>query len=342
MHSPLLVVLSGGTGSCLWPISRKTKPKQYLPLFGGQSLFQLTLRRNCFLGGSPIVVGNRHNYALSRADLSVTGLHHYTEIIEATPRNTAAAIAFAALSAGDDTLLLVTPSDLMITQQVAYETAVAEAIRLAADGHLVTFGLVPTRPETGYGYIEADGNAVLSFREKPDATTAEAFCDNGRFYWNSGIFCFRAGRFLEELARHAPDVYLASVQAWEARHGRFLPEAESLLIPSQSVDFAVMERSRDIRVVPAELGWADLGNLESLWEYFRVNNPQKFSPNVSFVQDNLVLGSTRHVEFIGVKNLIIVETPDALLVIDKSNSQAEKHVYERLETEWPELVEYLR
>ncbi|TDB63380.1 mannose-1-phosphate guanylyltransferase [Arundinibacter roseus] len=334
MKLPYHVVLSGGVGSRLWPISRKSQPKQYLRLFGGKSLFQLTLERNQALCQHTLVVGNKNNFLLSRADLAEAGIADYTEIIEATPRNTAAAIAFAAFAVPPESVLLITPSDHIITDAHAYQRAVEEATELAYTKKMVTFGLVPKRPETGYGYIEADGREVRSFREKPDAATAQAFCDSGRFLWNSGMFCFRADQFLTELHRYEPEIYDRARIAWDARDGAFLPEAESLRIPSQSVDYAVMERCTNINVIPAELGWSDLGSFEALWEYFLAN-----SPEASFVQNNLVLGSKRHVEFIGLENVVLVETPDALLVIDKAQAQHVKQLYERLEREHPELVE---
>ncbi|GAB2795931.1 hypothetical protein GCM10027275_46560 [Rhabdobacter roseus] len=328
------VILSGGVGSRLWPVSRKSQPKQYLPLFGGQSLFQLTVERNRNVADHTLVVGSKDNYLLSRADLARVGKPSYTDIVEAAPRNTAAAIAFAALAVAPDDLLLVTPSDHIITNTAAYEQAVRQAAQLAEQGYLVTFGLVPSRPETGYGYLECDGNEVRAFREKPDAATALLFCESGRFLWNSGMFCFRAGTYLNELQRHEPTIYEASHHAWEARTDSFLPEAETARIPSQSIDYAVMERCDKIKVVPADLGWSDLGSFESLWEYLHAQGQQHH-----FVQNNLVIGATRHVEFLGLDDIILVETPDAILVMAKNSAQDVKKIYERLEKEKPELVQ---
>ena len=184
------VILSGGVGSRLWPLSRKSRPKQYLPIFDGKTLFQKTALRNSAFCDSVLVVGNIDNYQLSRKDLQDAGIQSYQEIIEACPRNTAAAIAFAAFACNPEDVLFVTPSDHLIKSEESYKKSVERAIALAKDGFIVTFGLKPSKPETGFGYIEADGEEVKSFREKPDLATAEEFIQKGNFYWNSGMFCF--------------------------------------------------------------------------------------------------------------------------------------------------------
>lgn len=327
------VILSGGVGSRLWPVSRKSQPKQYIPLFGQKSLFRLTAERNGALADHTVVVGNKDNYLLSQGDLARAGVSAYTEIIEAAPRNTAAAIAFSAFAAQPEDILLVTPSDHIISGAEAYNQAVSEAIALARIGHIVTFGILPTKPETGYGYIEYQGQNVLSFREKPDARTAQGFLDNGGFLWNSGMFCFQAALFLEELRKYEPAIYETALRTWQARNDGFLPERETGEIPSLSVDYAVMERSDRIKVVEAEFGWSDLGSFESIWEYLHEQGEQQH-----FVQNNLVLGCSKHVEFLGVDGLVLVETPDAILVLSKEASQDVKKIYERLEKEQPELV----
>ena len=327
------VILSGGVGSRLWPVSRKSMPKQYIPMFGDKSLFQLTAERSKQLVDHTLIVGNKDNYLLSQADMIRAGIQDFSEVIEAAPRNTAAAIAFAALSVQPDDILLVTPSDHIITDEEAYASALSEAIGLAADGFLVTFGINPSKPETGYGYIEYDGNEVLSFREKPSMETAIGFLNQGNFLWNSGMFCFRASTFLEELNNFEPEILEASLNCWECRQESFLPETETKLIPSKSIDYAVMERSEKIKVVKASFGWSDLGSFESIWEHWEGQEETHH-----FVKNNCVVGSTKHVEFLGVDNLILVETEDAILILNKNSSQDVKKIYERLEQERPELV----
>ena len=327
------VILSGGVGSRLWPVSRKTMPKQYIPMFGNKSLFQLTVERSKALPDRTLVVGNKQNYLLSQADMMRTGISSYDEIIEAAPRNTAAAITFAALAAKPDDILLVTPSDHIITHEGAYAAAIQEAVNLAAQGFLVTFGISPTKPETGYGYIEYQANEVLSFREKPNLETATAFLKTGNFLWNSGMFCFRADTFLDELKTYEPEILAKSTACYLKRTENFLPDSETSQIPSKSIDYAVMERSSKIRVVQASFGWSDLGSFESIWEHWEEQGEHQH-----FHNNNCVVGSKKHVEFLGVNNLVLVETDDAILVLNKGNSQDVKKIYERLETEKPELV----
>lgn len=322
------VILSGGVGSRLWPLSRKSKPKQYLPLFDGKSLFKLTVDRNKDVCDHVLVVGGKDNFELSR-ELLVD--FDYTEIIEATPRNTAAAIAFAAFAHDSADILLITPSDHLIEDAPAYESAIREAIRLAKDGYLVTFGLRPTKPETGFGYIEYEGSEVLSFREKPNKETALEFIKAGNFLWNSGMFCFSAGVYLDQLKKYEPSVFEASKEAFQNSDDGFLPEAESMKIPSISVDYAVMERSDKIKVVASAFKWSDMGSFEALYEYISQDDPRKSGTN-------LVLGSNKKVEFLGVSNIILVETKDAILVLDKKNAQDVKKIYERLERENPDLL----
>lgn len=325
------VILSGGVGSRLWPLSRKSKPKQYLELFDEQSLFGLTVSRNRGVCDQVLVVGGKDNYQLSRQHLQQLSIGNYTEIVEASPRNTAAAIAFAAFAMQKEDILLVTPSDHLIEGQKTYEEALQNAVGLAREGYLVTFGLVPTKPETGFGYIEYKGNEVLSFREKPSQELAEEFIEKGNFLWNSGMFCFSAGVYLSELQKHAPEVYEKSLEAFNLAEDGFLPMEESLKIPSISIDYAVMERSDKIKVVPSSFNWSDMGSFEALYEYTLEKRGDQ-------IATNLALGSKKHVEFIGVEQLILVETDDAILVLNKNNAQDVKKVYERLEIEKPHLL----
>ena len=326
------VILSGGVGSRLWPLSRKTRPKQYLPIFGGHTLFQKTALRNKSFCDEVIVVGNCDNYELSRTDLANAGITNYSEIIEACPRNTAAAIAFAAFQANPEDILFVTPSDHLIQAEELYASAVSRAMQLAGEGFIVTFGLKPTKPETGYGYIESDGEEVKSFREKPDLATALSFLEQGNFYWNSGMFCFQAGVYLKELQEFEPEVFLASKEAYENLESGKLDFGLSMRIPSISVDYAVMERTKKIKVVPSLFHWSDMGSFESIYEYLGEAGHPKDDLG------NMVIGTSVHTEFTGLTNTILIQTPDAILVLRKENAQDVKKVYERLEREHPELV----
>ncbi|WP_339813408.1 mannose-1-phosphate guanylyltransferase, partial [Zunongwangia profunda] len=234
MSATYHVILTGGVGSRLWPLSRKSQPKQYLEIFKNDSLFELAIKRNQKFSDGLIVVGNKDNRSLSISSLKKLGVNNYHEIVEATPRNTAPAIAFAAFQVKSDDILVVTPADHIIKADENYDHAVSKAIKLAEEGNIVTFGVKPTRPETGYGYIESDGQNVVSFREKPNLETAKDFLHRGNFLWNSGMFCFKAGVFLSELEKYEPKVHEASKEAFQKSEEGRLDEALSMDIPSIS------------------------------------------------------------------------------------------------------------
>ncbi|CAN5196849.1 hypothetical protein BH23BAC3_BH23BAC3_10050 [soil metagenome] len=327
------ILLTGGVGSRLWPLSKKSRPKQYVPIFGNRTLFQLTTERNISLTNDLIVVCNEGNAELSRQNLEEIGVSADEWVIESVARNTAAAVAFGALACNEDDLMLVTPADHIINNYEKYKKSVERAFELAADGALVTFGLKPNRPETGYGYIEYENESVLSFKEKPDFETAQSYLDEGRFLWNSGIFCMKAGIYLEELQKQRPDISDAAREAFDNKFNDILPADESGKIPSESIDFAVMEHSENIKVVPSDFEWSDLGSYESLYDYFSADDK-----NTVIQCSNLVF-SQKHVEIIGLENIVVVEKEDAILILPKNQSQSVKDVFLRLEKEKPELLE---
>ena len=316
------VILTGGVGSRLWPLSRKSRPKQYLEIFEGKSLFEMTVERNSHLANKVMVVGNIDNHQLSGKVMDKTNTS-YVNIVEATPRNTAAAIAFAAFASNPEDILIITPSDHIIDQMENYNQAISEAVSKANEGFIVTFGVIPTKPETGYGYIEAEGDNVISFREKPNETTAKEFIAKGNFLWNSGMFCFRASVLLEELKQFQPDVYEKSKEVWEACKEGFLDLDLSMQIPSISIDYAVMERSKKIKVVPASFSWSDLGSFESVYDYL-VATGHPVDAN-----GNMVIGCDSHTTFLGLRNIIFVHTGTANLILQKENSQDVKDIYNK-------------
>ncbi|MCT3960306.1 mannose-1-phosphate guanylyltransferase [Elizabethkingia anophelis] len=324
MSKIINVILSGGIGSRLWPLSRKKKPKQYLDLFENKSLFQLTALRNRIFCDEILILGNIDNHQLSSEALDDMSIENYSQIIESTPRNTAAAIAFAAFSLKEDDILLVTPSDHLIDEDNNYHSAVMEAIDFAKQNYITTFGLSPTKPETGFGYIQVKDNEVISFREKPNLETAQEFIQSGDFYWNSGMFCFKAGIFLEELKRFNSVIFERAHKAYKAKINNLIPLEHSLEIPSISVDYAVMEKTNKIKAVKAKFKWSDMGSFESLYDYF-LNNGHSVDKN-----GNMVIGSDIHTEFLGIKKSIIVFTNDVVLVLKKEKSQKVKEVYEKL------------
>ncbi|MGO4770978.1 mannose-1-phosphate guanylyltransferase [Flavobacterium sp. W22_SRS_FK3] len=330
-NSIVHVILTGGIGSRLWPLSRKSQPKQYLEIFEGKSLFEMTVERNSHLANNVMVVGNVDNHHLS-GNVMGKSQTEYLNIVEATPRNTAAAIAFAAFASNPDDILIITPSDHIIDKMEDYNNAIKEAIQKAEEGYIVTFGIIPTKPETGYGYIESKGDRVLSFREKPNETTAKDFIAKGNFLWNSGMFCFKASVLLDELKQFQPDVYEKSKIVWESSKEGFLDLDTSLEIPSISIDYAVMERSKKIKVVPASFTWSDLGSFESVYDYL-VSKGHPIDKN-----GNMVIGSDKHTTFLGLKNTIFVHTDTANLILQKENSQNVKDIYSELEKQNSKLL----
>lgn len=326
------VILTGGVGSRLWPLSRISKPKQYLDIFSESSLFELTVRRNASFSDGLIVVGNQLNRILSEKSLKKLGIEEYVDIVEFAPRNTAPAIAFAAFASDAEDILLVTPADHIIKESTEYQDAIKTGISLAEQDNIVTFGIQPTRPETGFGYIEANGNNVTSFREKPSLEQAKDFLEQGNFLWNSGIFCFKAGTFLQELRKHHPTVYDKSLAAWQAAKDYKLEEITSMNIPSISVDYAVMEKSDKIKVVGANFEWSDMGSFEAMYDYLK---EQGYPVDAD---GNMYLGNNIHTEFVGLQKCILVQTADANLVLTKEASQDVKQVYQELERNQSPLI----
>lgn len=324
MAQKINVILSGGSGSRLWPLSKKSRTKQYIPLFEGKSLFEITLTNNQSLCDEVIVVGNIDNYQLSLNALQEKAASKFQIIVEAMPKNTAAAIAFAALSVQEDDLLLVTPSDHIIENKEAYQDAVKKAFDLAEKGFLVTFGIQPTKPETGYGYIQSNGSDVVAFHEKPNQEKAQEFLNQENYLWNSGIFCFKAKVYLEELKSFRPDILEACIKVMNIKETDFLDAIESSKIPSESIDYAVMEQSQKIKVVKGMFDWSDLGSFEALYEYFTSNGAY-------YVQDsNLIIAESAHVELHGLENMMVIQSGDAILVMPINQSQTVKKIYERL------------
>ena len=346
------IILCGGSGTRLWPISRTLMPKQFVKLFDERSLFQLTAERNSKLCDRLYIVSNSEQYFLAVDQLEEDAPHtmqHARFLLEPVGRNTAPAIALACMDLDPEEIVLVTPSDHLIKDQSAYHTAVEHAKALARSGHLVTFGITPTYAETGFGYIEAEGEDVRSFREKPDAQTAQSYLQQGNYYWNSGMFCFRAGVLLEELQRHAPDIYEACTQAIGSEASasstpsnlRRIRHEDMLNIPSDSIDYAVMEKSDRVKVVPSDIGWSDLGSFDALYEELPKDNDGNTQNDKHIAidsRDNLILSHDKQIATIDIEDLIIVDTPDALLISKKGSGQKVKQVVEKLKAHQSELT----
>ncbi|HSH88048.1 MAG TPA: mannose-1-phosphate guanylyltransferase/mannose-6-phosphate isomerase [Methylophilus sp.] len=342
------VILSGGSGTRLWPLSRAVLPKQLLPLVTDNTMLQETLTRLSSWAdvGNPIVVcGNDHRFLVAE-QLRQINLNPEAILLEPVARNTAPAIAAAAIALKDkDVLMLVLPADHVITDVIAFEAAVSRASVAAEQGKLVTFGIEPTHPETGYGYIQSGHSTnaaegcfeVARFVEKPDATTAQQYVDAGNFYWNSGMFLFKPSVFLSELQKYAPEMVSAVTQAVSQSYKDLdfvrLHEASFAESPSDSIDYAVMEKTKLAAVVPASMGWNDVGSWTALKEVQTQDangNAVRGDVYLKDVNNTLVRAENRFVAAVGVKDLLIVETSDAVLVAHRDCAQDVKNIVDHL------------
>jgi mannose-1-phosphate guanylyltransferase/mannose-6-phosphate isomerase len=346
------VILSGGSGSRLWPLSRETHPKQFLPLADQDTLLQNTaLRVAGLIDVAPLlVVCNQEHRFMVAEQLRAVGIQPAAVMLEPVGRNTGPAVAVAALYAqrdGADPVLLILPADHVIADAAGFCAAVAQAAPSAEQGRLVTFGIVPTAPETGYGYIKAGAplddsgsgvSVVERFVEKPDLATAQRYLDTGHYYWNSGIFLFRASAFLAELERLAPAMLAACQQALAAagpteRGFLWLNHEAFAAGPGDSIDYAVMEKTAQAVVMPLAVGWNDVGSWAALWEigaHDRDGNISRGDVIAVDTRDTYVDATSRLVATVGVENLVVVETADAVLVASKERVQDVKAVVDRL------------
>ena len=341
------VLLSGGSGTRLWPLSREAYPKQFLALAGDDTMLQATWQRVAGLAdAAPIVVAGEDHRFLVAEQLRQIGAPTPAILLEPIGRNTAPAIAAAALQAlrdGEDPLLLVLPSDHVVRDADAFRAAVRAAMPAAEQGALVTFGIMPDAPETGFGYIEAEQGEVvqrvLRFVEKPDAVTAQTYLDAGGYYWNSGMFLLRASRYLEELRKFRADIVGGAQAAFDAaqRDGDFirLDKAAFAACPADSIDYAVMEKTDAAMVLPVDIGWNDVGSWSALWEVSEQDGDGNAHHGdvISIDSRNSYAYARRMVALVGVDDLVVVETDDAVLVARKDRVQQVKDVVARLKAE---------
>ncbi len=345
----IATILCGGVGSRLWPVSRDSHPKPFMRLADGFSLIQKTFQRAAGLPGvsEVLTVTNRDLVFKVEDDYAQVNAGHLgnSYLLEPFPRNTAAAIAASCLHVarthGPKTLQMVLSADHLIADQAALNAAVIEAVGLARQGKIVTFGLHPDRPETGYGYIQADGNSVLRFVEKPSRVVAESYLAAGDYLWNAGMFCFEAGVMLEQMALHCPDILAATTVAVDKAvtlSGKKMVQCQLdgdsfAAIPDLSIDYAVMERSHVIAVVPCRMGWSDIGSWSAVSELTAADG------NGNRVLGEAVLHDAHHcyvhseervVGVVGLDHVMIVDTKDALLVVADDRVQDVKHIYSAL------------
>jgi mannose-1-phosphate guanylyltransferase/mannose-6-phosphate isomerase len=352
------VILCGGSGTRLWPLSRAGFPKQFLSLTGSESLFQQAAQRLLALGAEdiqiakPLIVTGEDHRFLAAEQLREVGIELGAALLEPVGRNTAPALTLAALAAqvdGQDPVLVVTPADQTVVNTTAFTKAMQQAVREASGGSIVILGVTPDRPETGYGYIQAQAQndagamSVQRFVEKPKADTAQQYLNEGGYYWNAGMFVLKASVWLNALAAFRPDIAESTTIAWNGKtqDNTFVRpgKAEFTAIPSESVDYAVMERCPGshfhIKMVPLDAGWNDLGAWDAVWSVLPKDDQGNAHLGDVLTTDSrntLVHASSRLVGLVGVEDLIVIETPDAVLVADKTRSQDVKHIVTQLQT----------
>lgn len=348
------VILSGGSGTRLWPLSRAKKPKQFLPLINDKSMLQNTLLRLKGLPdlAAPMVICNEDHRFMVAEQLRELSLVQPEIILEPVGRNTAPAIAVAALQAmraGNDPLLLVLAADHAIKDIPAFHQAIEQAVPAAKLGKLVTFGIVPTSAHTGYGYIRRGAQAdtalaesvstVAQFYEKPDAVTAQQFVDSGEYFWNSGMFLFKASRLLAELQQFSPDIVAAAERALAKATTDLdfirLDTEAFVQSPSDSIDYAVMEKSANAVMVPLDAGWSDVGSWDALWQVMakdELGNACRGDVLLEQCKNSYVNAEQRLVAVIGLDDVVVVETKDAVLVASKAHIQGVKNIVAKLQS----------
>ncbi len=330
------IILCGGSGTRLWPISRTLMPKQFVKLFDDKSLFQLTVERNSKVCDNQFIVSNVEQYFLALDQLEELEKSNNTYLLEPIGRNTAPAIALACMALDKEEIVLVTPSDHLIKDENEYSKVLARAKELAQENYLVTFGITPDFAETGFGYIEANGEDVKAFHEKPNKQIAQSYVDAGNYYWNSGMFMFKAGAFLEELQKYSPAIFEGSKNALENASTNKMTRIkhnDMLNIPEDSIDYAVMEKSQKVKVVASDIDWSDVGSFDALYEELPKDENgnslnDKYIPIDS--KNNLIHSKNKYIATIDVEELVIVDTGDALLVSKKGSSQKVKQVVAEL------------
>ncbi|MHB1661370.1 MAG: mannose-1-phosphate guanylyltransferase/mannose-6-phosphate isomerase [bacterium] len=360
------VILCGGSGTRLWPISRTYFPKQFYKFINNMSLFQLTALRNAKLCNDFLIVTNKEQYFIALDQLEEIGIKNYRFILEPVSRNTAAAVALSCFDGVKNCadLLFITPSDHLIKNISAYEKAIDIARGASIKGNIIMFGIKPAYPETGYGYIEvvsknnissSGGNIsaenifdVSSFKEKPDKQTAEGYISKGNFYWNSGMLMLKPEITLEELKKLCPDIYENSKQAYEnaAKENSEgmvrIKEKDMVKIEENSIDFALLEKTKLVRVIPSDIDWSDLGNFDSIYNELEKdennNAVSSASDTLNFnSKNNLIMSNGKMIATIDVEDLIVINTDDAILISKKGSSQDVKKIVDELKRRNSEL-----
>ena len=341
------VILCGGNGTRLWPISRELMPKQFVKLFDDKSLFELTYARNKDICKNIIILSNIEQYFLAKDSLINESSNNIRYLLEPIARNTAPAVTLACLeivSKNKDEIVLITPSDHLIKDDISYKKAITKAQELAQNGHIVTFGIKPTSAHTGFGYIQFDSNTLdaISFKEKPNKELASKYLKEGNYYWNSGMFMFKAGVLLDEIEKYANDIYKQAIKAYQNANKDNKDSEQQMIriayedmanIKEDSIDYAIMEKTNMLKVVPSDMGWSDVGSFDALYdELAKDKNNNTINKNHISINshNNLILCEDRNISTIDIDDLIIVDTKDALLLSKKGSSQNIKQIVNKI------------
>ena len=341
------IILCGGSGYRLWPISREFYPKQFcnLNITNEYSLFQATLMRNSNLFDKTIIATNENHYSLVKKQIDELKIKNIEFVLEPFGQNTAPAMTIACSSLKDDDIVFVSPSDHFIKDNEIYGEAIKKAKTIAEEGWLVTFGIKPAYPETGYGYIEAEDGNVISFKEKPNKKTAQEYVETNKHYWNSGMFMFKVKTFMEEIKIYSEEIFNTSQEAVKnaENEGNIIKILKPYMekIPANSIDYAVMEKSKKIKMIVLNANWSDLGSFEAIHK-ISSSDPDgnvSTSKNILFnSKNNLIISKNKPVVLIDVNDLIIVDTNDAILIRKNSSPYEIKELIAELEKVSPNIT----
>jgi len=339
------IILCGGSGSRLWPLSREQYPKQFCDLIGKNSLFQETVIRNKNICDKTVIVTNYNHFALAKKQIEDLNIENAEYILEPVGRNTAPAITIACLALDENEIVLITPSDHLIKDGIGYKDSITTARNLAENDNLVTFGIKPLYPETGFGYIEAQGENVISFREKPNEQTAKEYIEANRYFWNSGMFVFKVKTYLDEIKNYSNDIFTMSQEAYKnsEKKNNIIKILESYMIkiPANSIDYAVMEKTKKIKMVELNADWSDLGSFEAIYNVsnFDANGNVSAQKSVfSNSKNNLIISKNKPIALIDIDDLIVIDTDDAVLISKKGSSHKIKELIPELEKISPNIT----
>ena len=340
------IILCGGSGTRLWPVSRELFPKQFCNLIGNNSLFQETVIRNKDLCNRTVIITNVNHYDLAKEQIKKLDIKNVEFILEPSGRNTAPAITIACLALNENDIVLVTPSDHFIKDRKYYDSVIIKTKKIAETNNMVTLGIKPTYPETGFGYIGVKGEKVISFKEKPSKKTAERYIEAGNYYWNSGMFVFKVKTYFEEIKEHSNEILLASQEAFNNKEfgeeGTIkIKEPYMKKIPANSIDYAVMEKTKKLEMVVLNTDWSDLGSFEAIYKNSNMDKSSNVSEMTNALfnsKNNLIISKGKPIVLIDVRNMIVVNTGDAVLISKMGSSHKIRELIPKLEEMSPNIT----